>query len=179
MHVMSRICMLAMMFLLTRAVFASDSLQQAAVADNHEQGINRLPPAYPVWREYETNRNIVPPPSGPYMSTALTPMPGVYQSEVGSEQNAGTEMANSPFFSPDTKWPDETRLPSHRWMPEEGQYQYVSEEALEKQKQLDTGYSGQQPPMLPWRTYARPVYHSRPVIDSRAGYKRNSAYGRY
>lgn len=179
MHIMFRMCMLVIMALLIRTVAASENIQQASApaADTRWTGASTA--IIPEWREQPAIRNeeIVPPPPGPYMSTALTPMPGVYESDSGYEQYAGTEMAKSPFFMPDMKWPEDTRQPPRRWMPEKGQYLYVSEEVLEQQKQLKSGYSRNYPPALPRRTYARPVYHSRNIIDKRSAYRGNSVSG--
>lgn len=173
MHIMFRMCMLAMMLLTNRAGVAADVVQQTGDGGVVAQHTDRLPPAYPDWREYQINRNIVPPPAGPYMSTALTPMPGVYQSDFGNEQNAGTEMANSPFFMPDMQWPEEKRMPPKRWMPEKGQYQYVPDEVLEKQRQFNTGYSRNYPRMEPVRTNTRPVYQSWPAVERPHGNQGN------
>jgi hypothetical protein len=171
--------MLVIMALLMRTVVASEHTRQAGVPDVYMQRTIGAAAIVPEWREQPVIRNeeIVPPPPGPYMSTALTPMPGVYEPDSGFEQNAGTEMANSPFFMPDMKWPDETRQPTRRWKPEKGQYLYVSDEVLEQQKQLKSGYSRNYPPALPRRTYARPVYRSRDIVERRSAYRGNSVSG--
>lgn len=180
MHIMIRMCMLVMISLVIRTVIASENIQLAANLDVADQRPGELLPSVPEWREYAaSSRDIVPPPPpGPYMSTALTPMPGVYQPESGIEQNAGTEMANSPFFKPDMQWPKDQRQQTKRWMPEKGQYQYVPEEVLEQQKQLESGYSRSNPSMHSRRAYMRPVYYPQPAIERPPYYSRgNSVFG--
>lgn len=167
MHIMFRMCVLVIMALLVRTVSAFENIQQAGVSGTGAQLTGVPFSTAPEWREKKVARSdiVPPPPAGPYMSTALTPMPGAYGPESGIEQNAGTEMAGSPFFMSDMQWPNEQRQPPRRWMPEKGQYQYVTEKVLEQQKQLETGYSRNYPPMQPWRANTRPVFHSRPVVE--------------
>jgi len=178
MDIIPRMCMLVIIASVMRPVIASDSdHHRAYVVDMQHTG--RFSPIIPEWGEYAVNRNeIVPPPPGPYMSTGLlAPMPGVYRPVSGDEQNAGTEMANSPFFMPDTQWPEDKREPPRRWMPENGKYQYVSDELLEQQKQPDAGYNSNYPPVRPRHAYSRPVYHSQPVVERQPAYRGNSAFG--
>jgi hypothetical protein len=180
MHIMFRMCMPAIMALVIQTAFASENVQTGVTAvDAHRTG--GLLHLIPEWRENVAIRNdiVPPPPPGPYMSTALTPMPGVYEPESGIEQNVGTEMANSPFFMPDMHWPDENRQPPRRWMPVQGEYQYVPEEVLEQQRQLDTGYTRSYPPIQQPRraATARPVNHSQPVVERQPAYRGYSVFG--
>ena len=174
MHIMFRICMVAIMTLIIRTAIAAESVQQAGVPVVGTQVTAGSLPTIPEWREHVSSRSsdvLPPPPPGPYMSTALTPMPGIYEPESGIEHSTGAEMANSPFFKSDMQWPEDNRQPPRRWMPEHGQYQYVTEEVLEQQKQLHTGYRRNYLPTQAWREYARPAYHSQPA------YRGNSVYG--
>jgi hypothetical protein len=174
MHIMIRMCMLVIMALIVRTAIAAERVQQAG---DPGVGTHVTAGSFPLiaeWREHLSSRSsdmLPPPPPGPYMSTALTPMPGIYEPESGVEQSTGAEMADSPFFKTNMQWPEDNRQPPRRWMPEQGQYQYVPEEVLEQQKQLDTGYRRNYLPTRAWREYARPVYHSQPA------YRGNSVYG--
>ena len=167
MHIMFRMCMLVIMVLVIRTAIASEKVQtDVTVADTlrSEGSVHPIP----EWRGTVAIRNDVvpPPPQGPYMSTALTPMPGVYEPESGIEQNVGAEMANSPFFMSDMHWPEDNRPSPRRWMPVQGEYQYVPEEVLEQRKQIDTGYRRSYTPMQPRpATIARPVNFSQPVVE--------------
>ncbi len=180
MHIMFRMSMLVIMVLAIQTAFASDNFETGVTGMDAQRTGGSLHPIPPEWRENVASRSdiVPPPPPGPYMSTALTPMPGVYEAESGIEQYVGTEMTNSPFFMPDMQWPEDNRQPPLRWMPVHGQYQYVPEEVLEQQKQLVTGYRRNYPTMQPMRaTTARPVNYSPSVVERQHASRGYSVFG--
>jgi hypothetical protein len=182
MHIMFRMYMIVIMALIIRTAVASESAQPVGVPVVDTQYAGGSLPLVPEWREHATIRHdiVPPPPPGPYMSTALTPMPGVYHAESGYEQSMGTEMANSPFSTPDEMhWPNETSQPTYRWLPENGQYEYAPDKLLEQQQRLDTGYRKYDPPIQPSRANTQqPVYnYSQPYNERRRAYTGGSVPG--
>jgi hypothetical protein len=86
---------------------------------------------YPTWPEHaipgSEAGDFVPPPPGPYMSTALTGIENGFGDDESSDNPHAFEP--SPYFKPDMPWPRHNHLAQpERWLPEGG-YQYAPPES--------------------------------------------------
>ena len=108
-----------------------------------------LPPAYPEWPDRPMRREVIPPPpSGPYMSSALSDVDAFPADTGGLRHQMRQQQMQSPFFNVDMPWPETPdRGRPEPWVPETGEYRFVPKEML---RQLESPSSGRPPmPVMP------------------------------
>lgn len=154
MYVMFRLIALVMMFLSMQMVVAAGAADVAKAEAISVANTDALPPAYPTWPERAAYVNAVPaPPLGPYMSTGLQEISrGFACCDTGEEKQVDTvAVENRP-------WP-KRRLPPRQWQPENGEYRFAPENAVDTTGAAQPGrYANpgspwqqpMQPPMRQW-----------------------------
>lgn len=108
------------------------------------------PVNFPEWPperpEPFAGRNFVPPPPGPYMSTALSEI----ENGFDTSERPHPPPARSAHFRPDAPWPARHHRPApKRWLPKDG-YHFAPPDAGER--------VGQESPP----TYSGPAYYPPP-----------------